>query len=320
MANDTGANGTPYGKTGENTAKVILGGPIGWYEAATGHSVLGENDPWSGTTMNPNMTEDVYNSMTPEEWAHFAHGSQQEQDDFIKSRQSELRDPNSPANQQKAAQAKADKEEAARQKAASDREAAQTELINKVKAFADEMNMPVDQLMQKDEFAQALNRVTYQDTMGSAMARGAGTGGLSQANADQATKNALLGYQFQRQQAGQQAYNQAYGMLANQSNTAEDIARYNQGMNLQMQGLQAQQQYQQYQQNLQRSGGMLGMIGAGVGAYFGGPAGMAAGYQIGSGVGQQNYLNQHPYTPYKYSYPSSGRPLGGLSSYGGGNY
>lgn len=293
---------------GEQVARGLLGGPVGWYELASGKSLLGGNDPFNGTTINRNMTEDVYNAMTPQEWQAFAKMSDDEQANFISSKSREVA-------KGKSQQDAADKAQAALDKQRSDREAAQADLIKKVQAFADEMNMPIDQLMQKDGFAQALRNTTYQNSMGNAMNTGAGAGGLSQANADQTTKNALLGYQFQRQQAGQQALGNAFNMIGQQNATAEDIARYNQNMNLQMQALQAQRQAADYQQGLSRSGGTLGLVGAGLGAYFGGAAGAQAGYQIGSGIGQQNYQTSNPYQAYRYTYPSSTRG-GGL----GGSY
>lgn len=304
--------GTKYGEEGQNIVRGIFGGPVGWGEIAAGKGYLGQgNDIFAGSTLNDAMTSDVYDSMTDDEWNAFAHMTGSEQLQWIQKRQAELKDPNSPANQQKAAAAKAKGEEDARQAAYDKRVSEQDSLIAKVKAFADEMNMPIDQLMQKDEFAKALNANTYQNSMGAGLNTGAGAGGLSQLNADMATKRALLGYQFQRQQAGQQALGNAYGMLANQNATAEDIARYNQGMNLQMQSLQNQSQQANYQQHLQQSGGLLGAIGGTIGSIYGGPAGGQAGYSLGSSLGQQNYMSQNPWHAPQYTYPSTGRNYGG---------
>lgn len=314
--NRTGTTGQDIGV---GLLRGLVGGPVGWGELANGASrgkpTEGANDLLgmhfgNGTTLNDNMTEDVYNSMSEDEWNNFAHMSQAEQTDFIARRSAEVAKTKAGIDKADAAQKKLDDEKNARDQQ-------QKDIISKVQKFADEMNMPVDELMQKDGFAQALNKVTYQDAMGKSLNTGAGEGGLSVANADQATKNALLGYQMQRQQMGQQAYNQAYGMINNMGLQAEDLARYNQGMDLQMQALRAQAYNQQYQQGLGKSGQVTGMLGGLVGAYFGGAAGGAAGSQIGSGIGQQSYQSSNPYKVPQYTYPSSTRSnTGGF----GGNY
>lgn len=319
--------GSMGGNTGRDVLRGFIGGPVGWGEIAGGQSALtglfGMDDPLGGmgTSLSKDMSEDVYNSMSDGEWNHFRSLGTGAQQAFIQQRQREIRDPNSQYNLQQADRKKQSDAEAALKVKADARGAAQDDLVKKVQAFADEMNMPVSELMQKDDFAQALNKVTYQNSVGKSLNTGAAGGGLSTANADQATKNALLGYQFQRQQVGNQARNEAFGMLSNQNAAAEDISRYNQGMNLQMQSLQAQSQAQQYQQNLSRSGQTLGMIGGVIGGIYGGAAGAGAGYNLGSGLGQSQYQSSNPYKPYQYSYPSSSRGGGGGSGYGGlGSY
>lgn len=268
-------------------------------------------DAGGGTGFHPDMDEDTYNSMSPEEWAQFRKMNDSQQTAFIVQRKRDI----ASGKVEVAANKDLESKRAAR-------EGQQEALIKKVQAFADEMGMPIAKLMQRDDFAKALNNVTYQNSMGNAMNTGAGGGGLSQANADQATKNALLGYQFQRQQAGQNALSGAFNMIGNQMQDAEGLRRYNQGMNLQMQEANAMRQAQQYQQGLGRQQSTFGLIGGiaggALGAYAGGPTGAAAGFQAGQGLGSAlGGATYGSYQPYKYRYPSgSGGGKGGL----GGNY
>lgn len=315
--------GYKKGQTGdkslEQLARVWLGGPVGWYEAISGKDVLHDitgYSPFAGTQLNEAMTEDVYNAMTPEEWERFAHLDAAEQIDFIQKKQLELtRIKNNPV---RLAQEKAMAEQEAKRKA---RELQQDEIIKKVTEFADLMNMPVDKLMQQPDVARMLNQ-GLETSMRSAMSTGAGMGGLSYANAQQAYSNALAGLHAQRQAAGQQALGNVYGMLSNQLATAEDIARYNQGLNLQFQEAEAMRRQQEYMQGLGVAQGRAGMIGGVIGGIWGGPSGAAMGQQIGSGLGGMRYQNQNPYKPYQFTYPSGTRPQsGGMSSRQyGGNY
>lgn len=337
------AGGVNGGNTGQDVGNFFLrtglGGPVGTgeyaYGASQGKPSMGGNDLLgihfgNGTTINKNMTEGVYNSMTPEEWENFAHMNEQEQNNFIAYRMKDVA-------KDQAKKAKFDAAELEKKKAAdeydkvyNERIKRQNDIMARVQAFADEMNMPIDQLMQKDEFAKALNANVYQQASSAGNYGGVG-GGLSQQNADLQTKRALLGYQMERQARGQQALNQVYGMQQQQIGTTEGIRQfnagldqYNQNLDLQMQALRAQSQQQAYQQGLQRSGQTLGMIGGVIGGIYGGAGGASAGYNIGSGLGQSQYQNNNPYKPYQYNYPSTNRNTygtsgGGLGSYGG-NY
>jgi hypothetical protein len=300
-------------REGQDATRGLLGGPVGWLELAMGKGLLGGNDPFDGSTYSGAMTEDVYNSMSPQEWQAFAKMDGGSQEAFIQQRTKQIeRYKNDPER------LKREKEEAELVQKQKDRQLAQDDMIAKVRAFADEMNMPIEELMQKDGFAQALNRHTFQNAMGSGMNRGAGIGGLSQANADMATKKALLGYHMQRQQQGQQALSNAFGMVQNQNMWAEDIARYNQGLNLQFQQAEAARRQQEYQQGLGQAQGFAGMVGGIMGGIWGGPTGAAMGQQIGSNMGGQRYQGNNPYTPYQFTYPNSTRPKAGGSAGGGG--
>lgn len=318
LLNSKGAFGMQRGGNSEqalqNAGRTILGGPVGAYEAVSGKPLFGGNDPWSGSTLNRNMTEEVYNSLSAEEWKQFAHLSHEDQITFIKNKQAEIQAYNNDPNRlaQIEAERKLKEEEA-------NRKIQQDMLIKKVQDFAAQMNMPVDKLMQQDGFAQALNRQTYQNTAANSMSGGMGPGGYSQNVANDATTRALTAYQFQRQQAGQQALGSAFGMINQQNVMAEDIARYNQGMNLQMQQAQAAQQMQQYMQGLGQQQGFGGMIGGIIGGAYGGPTGAAMGQSIGSNMAGTRYQSSNPFNSYKYNYPSSTRPSGGMNNTRFGN-
>lgn len=304
---DTAVNQKQYGGANDYI-RGIFGGPVGWAELASGHGILG--DTFGEHKADVGLSEEDFNLMTDDEMQQYERMNQNERAAFLDQIRAERAGDKAAQDKQAAEEKKLKDEQDAR-------DVQQKSILDKVQKFADEMNMPVSELMQRDDFAKALNAHTYQNAMADGMGTGAGMGGLSVANADQATKNALLGYQMQRQQMGQQAYDRAYGMIDSQNQRAEDLYRYNQGMNMQMDALRGQAQYNSYQQKLGQSGQTLGLIGGVVGAYFGGAAGGQAGYQIGSGIGQQNYQQSNPYRPYKYSYPSGSRPSGGL---GGGGY
>jgi hypothetical protein len=294
--------------------RLGLGGPVGWYEVLSGgkREPLGlENAIFGDPADARGMNKAVFESMGPEDWDAYNKMSDQERFNFASKRSADIM----------AGKAKGQAAQNAEQSKLDQLNAAKTELINKVKAFADEMNMPVDELMKKDGFAQALNSSTFSRASTDASNRGLGLGGISNANADFATKQALLGYQFQRQQAGANALQNAFNMTSQQGATNEDIRRYEQGMNLQLQQAQAARQAAQYQQGLSQRQGMGSLAGGIIGGVYGGPSGAAFGSQIGGSIAGSTYGT---YKPYQYSYPSGnyGGSASGLSSnsYSGGNY
>lgn len=294
------------GRTGQDWGRAILGGPVGWGEVANGKGLLGDNDPFSGTTMNFNMTEDVYNSMSPEEWAHFAKMSNDEQVAFIQQRRQAVmqgginkavgqRDPNSPEGQ-------------ARAKAAKDAEyeAWRKQTLTRLDDFSKKMGMSVDQLIQSgDAGVKAAQMTGERAAAQQALAAGAGPGGLSMLNTQKAAADSMNNYQMQRQGMGLQATQSLMGGLQNQYMNDEDRRRYEQGMNLQLQQAQAAAQQQKYMMGQQQASGLGGLVGTGIGAYFGSPQ---AGQAIGSQLGASSYQGSNPYKPYQYQYPSG---LGG---------
>lgn len=285
-----------------------LGGIAGQAEGiganASGNGSAGGNDllgihVGDGTTINDNMTEDVYNSMSADEWNAFAHMTRAQQDQFIVRRSKEAgKYYNDKRESDKAAAAQAAEE--AKYKAW--RESA----LQRLDKFSQEMGKPLDQLLREgDAGAQAATTTGANQAATAAYGRGIGGGGLSTANTQRAFLDAGQGYTLQRQQMGAQATQGLLQGLQGEYMNGEDRRRYEQGLNLQLQQAQAGAYNQQYQQHSQQAGGTLGLIGAGVGAYFGGAAGAQAGYSLGSGIGSQNYQNQNPYQAPQYKYPSS---------------
>lgn len=185
----------------------------------------------------------------------------------------------------------------------------------KLRAFADEMNKPLDFNDPKVKIilAQATGAAT-QD----ASNRGI-QGGLSVANTQQAQANAAAGMDAQRKQLGLQALStsgsQGLGLAQLRENQYQydSRAQYEQQMN----------QYNQARQANASGWGLAGGVVGGIaGAYFGGPAGAAAGYSAGSalgaGLGGSNYgpppVDYSSATRgYNRSRSGSGRSSGGLS-------
>lgn len=305
--------GDRTGRTGEDFARGLLGGPAGWYEVGSGNSIGGiSSGIFSGTTLNDAMTEDVYNSMSPEEWQAFAHMSNQQQMEFIHNRAREVGAGRVQAQ--------------AGQRTANDAAAKEAQFqqwrkgqMDKLQAFADEMGMSVDELAKRGDLG--LQNVTNQgNRVASAQAYGAGLsgGGISALNNQKAVADAQAQYQMQRNQLGLQARGQLLDQLGGLAHEREDMRRYEQGMDMNMQQAQAAAMQQRYQQGLAQSGGMLGLVGGVAGAYFGkSPEAAQAGYQLGSGLGQQQYANQNPYSPYRYRYPSGGGRSSGYGLGGG---
>lgn len=293
-------------ETGQRLLAGIFGGPIGWYEAATGKNVVtNEAAKLLGDTpayeeMND---EDVYNSMSPADWDSFGKMNDKERASFVAQRKKQIQ-PDIEAQKKRA-------EQEAKQAAFDDQ---RQKIIAKVQAFADEMNMPVDELLKRDDFAKALNQTVMAQASQQGSNRGFGVGGISAANADEATKRALIGYQMQRQTAGQDALSKAHYMLSGMAGEAENARRYEQGLDLQLQQANEAMRQRQYAEGLGQRQTMMGLIGTGVGAYFGGPTGAAIGGQLGSSIGGYTYGQ---YNPQAYKYPSAG----GRNSpgYGGGS-
>lgn len=298
--------------TGRRVMAGILGGPIGWYEAATGKKVL-TNEAMKLFGIKPTYAEmndeDVFNSMSPGDWDEFNKMNDEERRDFVKSRKAKI-------GPELEAKREADRKRIEAEAKQKDFDDQRTKIIAKVQAFADEMGMPIEQLMQKDEFAKALNKNTYSQAMGAAANRGLGLGGLSMTNADQATKNALIGYQMQRQQAGQNALGNAYGMLSQMGGESENARRYEQGLNLQLQQASEAAQQRAHAEGLGQRQSLFGLAGGALGAYFGGPTGATMGYNLGSSIGGSTY---NTYQPKGYTYPNvAGRGSGGAGGAVGG--
>jgi hypothetical protein len=190
--------------------------------------------------------------------------------------------------------------------------------MHKLSDFADKMNMSVDDLVKSGDTGMMANRT---QAANNAAMRGQGlSGGVSNLNSERAVADASLKYQMGRQQMGLQATGALMGGLQQQYMNDEQKRQYEQGMNLQLQQAQAAANQQKYLQQQQQASGLMGMIGTGVGAYFGGAAGAQAGGQLGQSFGSQQYGQNNPYQPYQYQYPNgssqSGSGGGGL---GGGN-
>lgn len=293
---------------GGQWARNILGGPIGWIMNATGKRNAFENTIheglYGGIAFEEMNDRDVYESMQPGDWDAFNKMSNEERRAFMVKRKAEVGKQKSVESEQQAA---ADKEK----ENAAQRDKFRNDQIARLDAFAKEMGMPVEQLMQTDAYAKALRDQTYAQSAQGAANSGLGYGGMSAMNADQTTKNALLGYQMQRQQAGAQATQQAFNMMSQVENDAEGRRRYEQDMNMQLQAAQQQAQMRNYAEQQGKKQGLYSMAGGIIGGMYGGPTGAAFGSQLGSGLAGST---SQPYqaTGYKYPTGTSARGSGGL--------
>jgi hypothetical protein len=277
-----------------------------------GNRIRGKTGAW-----NENLAKDenkgVFDSMSDDDWEAFANLSTPQQNEWIKKRKQAI--PAQSAGDAAAAAQKA--KEAAYQQWRDD-------TLKKLSSFADNMNMSVGDLVKHGDAGIMNAQQQGSRAAGlSALAAGAGEGGLSTANTQRAVADAAMKYQMQRQAMGQQAYGQVLNGLQTQYMNDEDRRRYEQNMNLQLQQAQAAAQNQKYMQKQQQQSGLFGLLGTAVGGYFGGAQGAQAGGQIGQAYGSYSYGQQNPYQPYNYQYPGQtsgygGGPNSGLSGAGGG--
>ncbi len=262
--------------------------------------------------------KDVYSQMDAAQWQELGGLRHAQQADWITKRKQELatgtgrprgvfqswknigQTPDDPAAA--AAQAEAAKKEAAFQQWRQD-------TMTKLSAYADEMNMPVEQLIAKGDLG-VMNAGATGRSMASAAASSAdaGLGGLSAKNTQRAVTDAQSKYQLQRSQLGLGATTQLLNTMGQVHGEGEDTRRYEQNMNLQMQQANQQASMMQFAQKQQQQGQLFGMIGGAIG----GPSG----YSIGSGLGQ---MSAGQYKPSGFSYPQ-GSSVPGSGGSGLGNY
>lgn len=199
------------------------------------------------------------------------------------------------------------------------------DVMTKLQKFADEMNMPIDEVLRRgDPYATATRDLAYNQASRSAYGRGVGEGGLSSLNADESTKRALVGLEMQRKQAGQQALGQIASLGESRAGRADAMTRFGAGLDLQLQGMNAQAARDAAAEEQGRNQSIMGMIGGGLGTiaggYFGGASGAMQGGKLGSQFGAGlGGLFGGGYQPTQYRNPlSGGRRSYGLG--GGGNY
>lgn len=173
-----------------------------------------------------------------------------------------------------------------------------------------------------DQYAQQVAQAAQNDSSMRSEAAGLGRQGISQYASDLATKNALGGYQMQRQQMGMQGL----GMLQNQAQYARNSMEGRREFDLNFQNQLDQQRMaadqMAYQSRQGMGQGIGSAIGGGLGAIggflVGGPVGAAVGGSFGAGLGGGlGGLSQGGYSPRG---PSGRRYNGGSYGYGGRNY
>lgn len=258
--------------------------------------------------MNDPEGEALFNEMTDDEHAAYERMNAGEGQQFLEKIRARVK---SKGQVDAAAKAKADQE--------AQYQAWKNGVMQRLDAFSKKMNMSVEELIAAGDLGIKASR---NDAAAAAGRRTVGlSGGISDANTQRAVADAGLRYQMQRQQLGLQASQGLMGGLQQQYMNDEDRRRYEQGLNLQLQGAQAAAQNQKYLQEQQKRAGLMGIAGTIVGGIWGGAAGAKAGGELGQSAGNLSYANQNPYQPYQYQYPSGQTPsLGGSSNSGWGGW
>lgn len=276
------------GNTERDIAQGILAPGISWIAQATGNAQTVNNATDFGgifhnSIENKDMTQDVYNSMSQSDWDAFRKMGSGQQSSFIQGRAQQI------------AQQKPFK-------------TAQDKMIAQLQSFADEMNMPVDQLLKQDAFAKMLHGTTIAQGVQQGRGAGLGIGGYSQNAANASASKALLGYQMQRQQAGNQALSQI-----------NDIYNQQQGMQLSTNALnqQANNNYQAQQAANQQKviGGLTAAFGGGAGAAFGAASSMK---NSNTGVSNSGSGTGYPNNNYGTGYSGGGPSYGTYQTSGNG--
>lgn len=276
------------GNTIRDIAQGFLAPGISWLADATGNQTQINNltdfaGIWKNTVENKNMTQDVYNSMTPAEWDAFQKMNPNDQDGFIASRKTQIGQQNPIKS-------------------------AQDKMISQLTAFAQQMNMPVDQLLKQDDFAKMLHGTSIAQGVQQGIGQGLGAGGYSQNAANASATKSLLGYQMQRQQAGNQALDQINNIYSQQQGMQlTNNAINTQAANAYLQNVAAGQQ--------KMESGLLAAFGGGAGAAGLGASALKNQQSQPSG-GAQGYGSSMPNSNYGTSYSGGGPSYG---TYGGGS-
>lgn len=301
----------------QKALQVTLGGPLGWYELASGKKIA-SNYVQDALDWHPdNFTElfneeDVYNSLSDEDWKNLRKMDPQSRLDWVKARKTQI----APELAAKAdAKKKADtqaQEEAEFQKWRKD-------TMVRLDAFSKEMGMPVEELIRRGDLGVMNAGNDARVASGNAAyAAGLGGGGVSSMNTQRAVTDAQSKYQLQRQGLGLGATNSLLSNMGQMAHSNEATRQYEQGMNLQLQQANELARQRQHAEGQGKQAGMFGLAGGIIGgAYTGSMAGASAGYQLGSGLGGQMYGQ---YNPKPLTYPGgNSSPGSGSSGLGGWN-
>jgi hypothetical protein len=262
---------------------------------------LGVNFTSKYGAFNGDMTEDVFNSMTDDDWATFKALPQNQQSAYILKRRQDIAAGKVAANAEQERVRKEQEYQAWRQ-----------QTMVRLDEFSKKMGMSVEELIKAGDAGVIAAR---NDAASMSGRQGLGlTGGVSAANTERAVADAAMRYQLQRQQMGAQATEGLLGQLNTQYLNDEDRRRYEQNMNLQLQSANGAAMAAKYAQAQQQQAGLMGMAGTVLGGIWGGAEGAKAGGQIGPAFGTYQYGNSNPYQPYQYQYPSGTGARQGLGS------
>jgi hypothetical protein len=269
-----------------------------------------------------NVQQEVYNSMSPEELKMMGGKDQISQQKFIAQRLLDLQSGRASANYvDPAMKQNIDKQDKVTRDAAAAK-SQQEAAMQKLNAFNDEMQKPLDP---NDPYMKAMmDPIRNGATLGG-MNSGLGSGWAGRLG-DQAVISAGAQLQTQRSQMGLQALQGGANEANNIAQLGQNAAESQRDYALRLAQQQAQSNQMAYQNQLaanQGTGALLGTVG---GYIIGGPAGGAIGGRIGAGtMGGMTQQPQGFVSPYAaggappggYSY-SGGKSNGGMSGMSGG--
>lgn len=194
----------------------------------------------------------------------------------------------------------------------------QTASVNaRIDAFAKEMMGPLNA---NDPRARQIRDIVGNQAGQSAMSRGLGRGGYSEMARQQGTENMLTQYDMQRKQMGMAALDQLRNENLQRAQLGQQSEQFDAQMKQGMQDRWAAASRQAFEDKSNaaaaQAGGLLGVGGAVVGGYFGGPKGAEAGYNAGSKWGAGMTAGKYTYSPPQQYYGGySGGSKRGLGGY-----
>lgn len=263
-----------------------------------------------------NVQQEVYNSMSPQELQTIGSQGPTQQQNFIAQRLLDIQSGKATANYVDPASQKIISAQDAAQAAQTANQQAQTDALNKVNAFAAQMQQPLDP---NDPQMQAMMNPIRQGATLGGLNSGLGSGWAGRLG-DQAVIQAGAQLQSQRSATALSALEGGAQDANSIAQMGQQSIQFNQTLAAQIAQQQAASNQMQYQNQMGANQGLGSLAGTVLGYYVGGPAGAAIGSKVGAGFGgattpqPQGYVYGTGMVPsYQYSSPSSTSSKSGLS-------